>query len=169
MPPPSSGLAIPGAWRRGSRAAFTLVEVILATMVMLFTITGSLIVMQSGFKALDTARKTTLASQIMQSEMERIRLLSWTDVAALPGTATPVDFKQIFPQENATQKKVFDTIERTFTASRTSTALSTNDNEVRQITITVDWTGLDGVPHTRSSFTQYCKDGLYAYYYTRAR
>ena len=40
--------------------------------------------------------------------------------------------------------------------------------EMKSITITVTWKGIDGITHTRSSTGYYCKDGLYDYYYTLA-
>ena len=77
--------AVSAAYHRqphvGRQAGFTLIEVCLATFVMIFGIATSLIVMQTGFKALDVARDSTLASQIMQSEIERIRLLPWNNTS----------------------------------------------------------------------------------------
>lgn len=159
---------VPPRRSRARAAGFTLVEVMMASMVMILAITSAILVVQSGFKALDSARKTTLASQIMQSEMERIRLLSWSDIAAMPEKGD-VNLDNIFPKNTPEQIKVFDTITETFTATFETTYLEGNDNEVRAITVNVSWVGLDGVRRSRSSFTQYCKDGLYAYYYTRAR
>lgn len=159
---------VPPRRSRARAAGFTLVEVMMASMVMILAITSAILVIQSGFKALDAARKTTLASQIMQSEMERIRLLSWSDIVALK-VKDDVSLATIFPRNTPEQIKVFDTITQTFDATYETAYLPGNDNEVRVITVTVSWVGLDGVRRSRSSFTQYCKDGLYAYYYTRAR
>ena len=66
--------------RRGAARAFTLVEVMVAATVMVLTLTSSLIVVQHGMRALDTARYTTLAGQILQSQMEKLRLLTWTQL-----------------------------------------------------------------------------------------
>lgn len=147
-----------------ARRAFTVAEVMVATFVMLFGISSALIVIQSGFRALDTARKTTLAAQIMQSEMERIRMLNWTQVGALP-PSEGIDFDTIFPQSTEVEREVLAQIERTFTATRVVADLPAYDNEIREITVTITWRGIDGVAHTRVSSTQYCKNGLYAYYY----
>src|SRR5688500_10362463 len=70
------------SWRRG----FTILEVMMATIVMGLGIATSIVAMQSGFRHLDLARGTTIASQIIQSEMERIRMMSWTKVSELPPT-----------------------------------------------------------------------------------
>ncbi|MBC8008789.1 MAG: hypothetical protein H7067_01670 [Burkholderiales bacterium] len=162
--------SVPRRRRPARTAGFTLVEVMMASLVMVLAITSAILVIQSGFKALDTARNTTLASQIMQSEMERIRLLSWSDIVAMPEKGN-VNLANIFPRDTAEQRKVYEAIIQTFVPTPTfeTTYLEGNDNQVRVITVNVSWEGLDGVRRNRSSFTQYCKDGLYAYYYTRAR
>ena len=140
----------------------------MATFVMIFGISSAILVMQSGFRSLDTARKSTLAAQIMQSEMERIRMLSWSGIQDLaedtkedPG----IDFSTIFPQNTETEKKMFEQIKTTFTARRTMVPLADYGGEIYKIDVLITWRGLDGTSHRRSSSTQYCKDGLYAYYY----
>ena len=151
-------------FRARSRAAFTLVEIMIASFVMLFAISSAIIVLQSGFRSLDTARKTTLASQIMQSEMERIRMLSWTSVSAL--TSGPIDLTGIFPRNTELERAILAQMNRTFTATRTVTPLTAYSGEIVDISVAIEWRGIDGVPHQRNSSTRYCKNGLYAYYYT---
>lgn len=148
-------------------AGFTVVEVVMATFILVLGILSSIVVLQSSLRALDTARNTTLASQIMQSEMERIRLLSWSGVAALPASAS-INFDQIFPVGTIAQK-ARERIARIFTITRTSTDVTGKEGEMKQITVTVTWRGIDGASHTRTTSTQYAKDGLYDYYYTKAR
>lgn len=146
---------------------FTIVEVMVATFVMAFAISSAILVMQSGFRALDTARKTTLAAQIMQSEMERMRMLSWSRVQALvsPNPAT-IDIATIFPQNTAAEKKILAEMERGFTRQRTATYVAGSGDQMIDIGITITWRGVDGVAHKRTSSTRYCKNGLYNYYYT---
>lgn len=138
-----------------------------ASFVLVFAISSAILVMQSGFRALDTARKTTLAAQIMQSEMERIRMLSWNRVLALADEgAAPIDLRGIFPQNTDLEKRVLSQMEKIFTPTRTVTPLAAFSNEIVEIRVTISWKGIDGVAHNRSSATRYSKDGLYAYYYT---
>ena len=140
----------------------------MATFVMIFGISSAILVMQSGFRALDTARKSTLAAQIMQSEMERIRMLSWTriqNLAADSAVDPRIDFSTIFPRNTETEEKMFQQITNTFTATRSMTPLADYAGEIYKIDVLITWTGIDGTAHRRSSSTQYCKDGLYAYYY----
>src|SRR5688500_13022633 len=56
---------------------FSIIEIVLATFVMTFALATSILTLQAGFRGLADARDTTLASQIMQSEIERIRLMPW--------------------------------------------------------------------------------------------
>lgn len=171
-PPPGAPLTFrPGgmAARLRARAAsgFTLVEVMVATFVMLFSISSAILVMQSGFRTLDTARKTTLASQIMQSEMERMRMLSWSRVQALiPTSPATIDIATIFPQNTAAERKILDQMKLAFTATRTAGYLAGSSDEIIEIGITITWKGIDGTRHERTSSTRYCKNGLYNYYYT---
>lgn len=155
--------ATPSSRRPGFRRrvrGFTIVEVIAAACILAFTIAGSITVLVSGFHALDTARNTTLSAQIIQSEMERIRLLSWDGVSALPDSAN-IQITSIFPAS--------DQVAARFSAVRTTATVSGTSNLVKKITVTVSWTGIDGQSHRRSSTTCYCKNGLYDYYYTLAR
>ena len=148
--------------RRRHLAGFTLAEVMMAAGVMAFAISGSIVVIQSGVKSIDNARNTTLASQIIQSEMERIRLLNWSDVNSL-GASANIVLTSIFPPGTTTT-----TMNGRFTAIRTCTDTAGKVGEMKTITITVTWTGVDGKTHTRTTTGNYCKNGLYDYYYTLA-
>lgn len=168
------------------RRAFTLVEVMLSSFVMVFGIASAIIVLQSGFKAIDNSRSTTLAAQIMQSEMERIRLLPWdTSTVVLDAGGQPVlkdgtpvlkpavvrlpakeeiDITTLFPAGDTTTR-----LARRFNVIRTSEDISGRVGEMKTITIHVTWRGIDGIVRTRTSSTQYSKNGLYDYYYTKAK
>jgi type II secretory pathway pseudopilin PulG len=149
--------------RRRKVAAFTLVEVMASSMVLVLVLVGSIGVIQTGFKALDNSRATTLASQVIQSEMERVRLLSWSAVNALPASQD-INLGTLFPT-GSVNVNLADRI----TATRTVADVTGRVGEVREITVLVTWRGIDGITHQRASSTHYGKDGLYAYYYTRAR
>ena len=139
----------------------------MASFIMAMGIATSILTMQSGFRALDVARDTTIASQILQSEMERIRLLPWNNTATsavdsiceLPATET-VNLSTMFSASSEFTNK--------FTVTRTVAADSTRAGDVRYITISVRWRSYDGMTHTRSFRSMYAKNGLYDYYYTIA-
>ena len=159
---------------RRADAGFTILEVAMASFVMAFGIATSIIAMQAGFKTVDVARGTTLASQILQSEMERLRMMSWTEISAL---STATDSTAPIPSGSPAGVEMFDgstyfssnpAVAGRYTITRTVAADSSRPTEVMNITISVTWTSFDGRSHTRSFQSMYAKDGLYDYYYTLA-
>ena len=139
----------------------------MAACVMALGIATSLLAMQSGFKALDVARDTTIASQILQSEMERLRLLPWNktsttavdSICELPASET-VSLASMFSASSEFTSK--------FTVTRTVETDTSRATDVRYITIAVQWRSYDGRTHNRSFRSMYAKNGLYDYYYTVA-
>lgn len=141
---------------------FTILEVTMATAVMALGISTSIIAIQQGYKFLDVARGTTLASQILQSEIERIRMMSWasvTNASTMLGTRT-VDLSTMFTTDPALASR--------FTVTRTITADATRPSDVVNIDLTVTWRTYDGREQRRSFETKYIRNGLYDYYYTLA-
>lgn len=139
--------------------AFTILEVMMATFVMAMGISTAIIAMQACFKQIDLARGTTLASQIIQSEMERIRLMSWTKVAALPATAT-FDGTTFFSSSPVAAK---------YQVTRVVSDDAARPGLVQDISVSVRWQTYDGHWHQRTFTAIYAKNGLYDYYYTLAR
>ncbi len=148
------------ALRRRGQRAFTILEVTLATFVMALGISTSTLTMMGGFKTLDVARNITLASQILQSEMERLRLMDWNNIVAISGTST-VDLNSVFTDDADLAAR--------FTLTRTVSDVTGKAGEMKEIVLVVSWTTMDGRTLTRQFNTYYAKDGLYDYYYTLAR
>lgn len=163
-PPMGGRSSLPRRKPRFDARGFTIAEVMMASFVMIFGIASAIIVMQSGLRALDTARNTTLASQLIQSEMERIRLLSWSGVNALPASAA-IEIGEILP----TDLPSISELRSRFTITREVSDVSGKVGDMKEIDIIVSWRGVDGQTHVRSSSTHYSREGLYAYYYTKAR
>jgi Tfp pilus assembly protein PilV len=126
----------------------TLVEVMIAMFILTLVFASSAAAMLRTFPALDTARSVTVAGQMMQDEMERLRLMNWTTLNAVANGPVTIDSR--FSSNPAIASR--------FTVNRTITAVSTN---MRQITITVSWTGNDGRTRSRSYESLYGKDGIY--------
>ncbi|HUR60528.1 MAG TPA: hypothetical protein VM029_22600 [Opitutaceae bacterium] len=152
----ASASALPRS--RRARRGFTIIEVAMATFVMAFGIATSIIAMQSGYKQIDLARGTTIAAQIIQSEMERLRMMSWTTVSAL---ATSQSF------DGSTYFSANPDVAGKYTITRLNVANASNA-EIRDLTVSVRWQTYDGRWHTRSFTAIYAKNGLYDYYYTLA-
>ena len=158
----------PSAARRKARsgfpkkktAGFTIFEVGLSGTVLVFGLCSAILTLQRGFQALDTARNNSVASQIMQNEIERLRLLSWselTNTALVPVSGT-VDLVHAFPDSPLVASR--------FSATRTVTPCVGREDSMVDILVQVSWTSQDGVNHSRQFKTRYSKNGLYDFYYT---
>jgi hypothetical protein len=146
--------------RRRRLAAFTIIEVATSAAIMAMVISTSIIVLQRGFASLDTARCLSYASQILQSEFEKVRLTTWGDgtaagngttgVTAIPTTATAltIDANYYSAGDVGTRMRI------TRKASDVHTGMIL-------ITYTVSWNAYDGHKLVRNYFTYYGKDGIY--------
>lgn len=141
---------------RPRRRAFTIVEVMIAGTVMALAITTAITTMQSAFLALDSARNTTLASQILQGEIEKLRLLSWEALGKLQPTGpepTKVEIDPVITRR--------PNIGNRFALTRDIDPIGTS---MMEITMTITWRGYDGRTHERFYKTYYAKEGLYDYF-----
>lgn len=136
-----------------SPGAFTIVEVMIAAIVLALGITTAITTLQGGFQSVDLARNYTYATQVMQSEVERLRLKNWNQVQALqdagPGTVAAATVQGIARDS--------------FTCTRTIRDLKT---DMKEVTLVSQWRGYDGRSHTLRFVTRYGKSGLYDYFYT---
>lgn len=139
----------------------------MATFVLALGISTSIIALQTGFKSIDLARNSTLAAQIMQSEIERLRLWPWNNAS----TSARDSIYELVAEEDVPLASMFAAnpeLAAKFKVTRKVDPDSTRPDDVRYITITVEWKSYDGRSHTRSFRTMYAKNGLYDYYYTLA-
>ena len=123
-----------------------------AVIVLALAITTSITVMQRGFNSLDSARGTTYAAQIMQTEVEKLRLCNWSIVSGYPTAATTLTIDSVF-----TNNPLIGT---RYSLTRT---VSTVHTGMLRITYTVTWTMYDGRTRSRSCTTYYGQNGLYDY------
>jgi prepilin-type N-terminal cleavage/methylation domain-containing protein len=137
---------------------FTIIEVMMATAVMALVITTSITTMQRGFLALDTARNLTLASQVMQSEMEKTRMVPWATINAYPAGPTAVTIHPDFTSNPAIGSRF--TLTREVAVVPTTTGVG-----MKQITFTITWKSYDARILSRSFITYYGEGGLYDYYF----
>ena len=140
-------------------AAFTLVEVMVAAAVIVLTVVGMIQVIVSGSEMLDVSRKQTIAMQIIHGQLDHIRLSNWTQVSALASSATvAVDGGD---QSGFVFGANLPTISKGFRCTRTITDVRT---DLKQVTITVTWTGSTGRSYSRKGSTYVGKNGLYVTY-----
>jgi type II secretory pathway pseudopilin PulG len=162
---------------RNKTAAFTLIEIVMAVAVMALVITTSITTLQYGMGAVDTARNMTLAAQIMQSQIEVIRMQNWTQITALQSgspTANPfVSVGGVTITEgvgtapttlDASLTKIADRFVFTRTISDIVVGGVTRP-DIKSITFSVAWTGVDRRSHTLNYQTRYARNGLSDYLY----
>lgn len=137
---------------RQMRRGFTLVEILMAIMVLAFGITGSLTAMRIGFDMVETARDQTMVAQVLQSEIETLRLMAWREISELP------------EEENFTIDSEFDaTIGDRFTCIRRVQDVRSGV-EIKDITLLVKWKTTNGVQRELSYKTRIARNGLNDYY-----
>jgi len=158
-PLPAEAAAVTTAGNRHCRMprGFTIIEVAMAVAVLALAISTAISAMQRAFSALDTARNLELASRIMQCEIEKERLLAWSQASSATYQPTIDDS---FASNPAVAGR--------FTLSRTVDIIPNHSDQMVQITLTVTWRSYDGRQLSRSYTTYYTQGGLYAFLYNPA-
>jgi type II secretory pathway pseudopilin PulG len=164
---------IPGNLSRTTnriRRGFTILEVMLAAFVLIFGITSILLTLQASFRMLDRARHTTLAGQILQSQMEKLRLLSWTQLT------DPVSGPMAYPEFTPDISRSASTaqIRHFLPAGGGSCTQTITDvtspaacaGVMKDIKLTATWIGADHRRETLSYITRYGQNGISDFFYT---
>jgi len=133
----------------------------IAAAVVIMGIVGMIQVITSGSEMLDTAHKQTIAAQVIHGQIDYLRGQDWSVVSAL-GNVTNVAV-----DGGNSNGFVFGSnipsMATGFTVSRTVTAVSSR-TDMKQITLTVQWTGNTGRTHSRTGSAYFAKNGLYVTY-----
>lgn len=139
-----------------SERAVTMIEVAMAALVMALVLSTSVTTLQRAFISLQNARDLNIASQMLQSEMEKLRLADWTTVSAFPSASTSVTLDPAFTA-NA------------FVGNRFALSRSVSDpkTDTRIISLRVNWLGADNRPLSRNLAMRYSRNGLYDYFYSQ--
>lgn len=135
--------------------AFTLIEVMAATAVMALSLGAAIIGIQIGINHLDVARTSTAVAQALQAEAERVRMLNWAGLSALPAEAQ-IDLSGVIPSEAIASGRV--------RVSRTISDVAGFAN-MKEVRLRAVWTSLDGASRERVFRLRYTKGGLHDYYY----
>ncbi len=132
---------------------FTLVELVLAVAIVALVFASAMTLMGRGFQVLDDARLDTLASQVLQSEMEDLRLKNWSEITALLSS-------EDFTPDNGFATTSFSR----FTCTRTVETVVDNDH-LRKITLVATWHTTSGRARECRYLTFIGEEGLNDYYY----
>lgn len=141
---------------RGDNAirAFTIVEVAMSMFVLALVISTSVTTLQRSFLNLDTARNLATASAILQTELEKERLMNWTTVSS--NFQPPLD--PIY-QGNPD-------IAGRFALSRSIAFVANHSNQMVQVTLKVTWRTYDRRQVSRTFTTYFTSGGLNDFIYS---
>lgn len=139
------------AFSRRAHRAFTLVEVMVAASVMVLSISGALVALQSGLSAVSQARHLTEATSIMQSEIERLRLKNWDQLEILQAAGDTT----LPPSGNHTAGIPF----------KCTRSIRDLRDGMKEIILVAQWGGIDGRAHSARLITRYSRSGLNDYFY----
>ena len=143
---------------RARRRAFTIAEVMIAATVMALAITTAITTMQRAFLALDTARNITLAGQLMQGELERLRLKDWSKLEEYQSANSPPEKIEL----DATFVRDVPNANARFSLTRN---IANVNSDLKEITLTLTWRGYDGRSQSRFYKTYYGRNGLFDYFF----
>jgi hypothetical protein len=154
---------------------FTIMEVALAATVLALTLVGMIGVIESGTQMLDLSRKQTIATQILHSEIDQLRLLSWSTISGYPSgngyPPGPTTLDSANDPSFATFVANYPQAATIFTLTRTVSCVQpvqANQNPspypnpplLLQVTFTISWTGVTGLQYTRVGTTYVGANGL---------
>jgi len=151
-------------------AAYSLVEVIVAILVlalMLISLYGGF---SSGFAVVKLARENLRATQIMMQKMETVRLLKWSQLLDTNNFLQPAFTDYYDP--SGTNANAFGAVYRGFVSTNAATGVSADyAANMRTVTVNIFWTnyprGLTNTPIvlTRQMRTLVAKYGMQNYVY----
>jgi len=139
------------------RAGYSLLEVLVASTLMVLIFACVMRSMRLGNNSVETAQITTLATQYLQDEAERVRALNWNGILNLEENGV------FFPGERDHFSESPIARERVSITRRVSDVPDFPD--MKQIELEANWISHRGLPSKRTLILRYAKDGIFDYYY----
>lgn len=113
-------------------SAFTIVEVMMASVILVVGLLGMIQGVTIGSEMMATARRQTIAAQILEHEIGKLRLKDWTYINGLASSAAVT-----YDSDQAPLDASIAASGVTFTIASTVTTITT---DLREVTFTVTWT-----------------------------
>ncbi len=137
-----------------NQEGFTLVEVIVSLLLLAITFSAAFGSYFLGMRILEESRQEVRATQIIQSELEAMRTMTWNDLGDLV-TSTYITPEGEFVTKYADEFRVYRYIQ-------------TINSTQKRITLWVWWTNSNSQSTYRRFTTVFTKNGLNDYYYREA-
>jgi len=134
-----------------SKEGYSLVEVIVSVVIFAMVIAGGIAGVRMGFEIVDNSRHHTRVSQILQSEVESLRSLSWMELKSLP-QSEEVDINTQF------STSAYDA----YTVNRNVYAES---SKLRRVEVVVTYNSRSGKEVNLKYLTFFTEGGVNDYYY----
>ena len=113
-----------------TQSGFSLIDVMMGSMMLVVGVMGMIQAVAIGSEMLATARRQTLAAQIINHEIEELRFVGWSTISGLSTSATTITIDSQFTSAMAATGV-------TYTLTRTVSTVVTN---MREVTFTITWT-----------------------------
>lgn len=139
-------------------AAFSLLEVLVAMVVVGTSAVAMFSGINAGFFTMQLARENLRATQIMLQVTETLRLYNWDQINN-PANF-PVTFTEAYDPNSTNGGISYIT---TVQVAPTSLGTSYSGN-MKKVTVTLNWT-TGGLARTRTNVTYVCRNGLQSYIY----
>lgn len=140
-----------------AQQAFSLTEVMFAALIVGGVFVSLFVAISQGFAVIQTARENLRATQILQEEMEVLRVLNWDQITTNP---PPWNFTAAFYPTGGTNQGVLYNGVVNITNS-TSTASYAGD--MKLITVSLSWKG-GNITRNREMRTLVTRYGLHNYF-----
>ena len=147
-----------------SNRGVSLTEVVMATAIIAM-IGGAVVTsINYGLLVMRIARENQRATQVMVERLESIRLYNWDQVTT--SNFIPTSFTEAYDPSNPNNNQgityfgQLSIANPTFSGSTPSYAAN-----MRQFTVTLQWTNASSIPHIRTITTYVAKNGIQNYVY----
>jgi len=159
----------PEQQKRHYRAAYTLVEVVVAVALTGILFTAAFAGLNQGFNLVRLNREKSRAGQILLEKTELIRLYNWDQINNGWGTNTLVSTNASVPASfTAPYYSTTNNVGFTYTGTvmvANAPITETYAGDLRRITISLTWTSANNVSVTQSMTTMVSQYGLQRYIY----
>lgn len=146
-----------------SQRGTTIIEVVIASVLLVFVIGGSVAALSAGLSYTQHARMTTLAGQLTQSVMENLRLNNYSAITTYAGQAQPVSLNSFISADNFTSGLTTGmNVSGTFTTVVASAPGTLGET---QVVVTTTWTE-NGATYSRKTMSFFTEKGLSDYIYS---